>query len=310
VTDANPQGAPSQDFDAASEPEMRKVLVVVPSLSGSVSHLGDMHNVVEASGGTFQVVANGRSLYTQLNSSDIPVITSKSNDGFAASVLLAARREEWSWIFILNDDIHFDRTAFGEAISTAVHSGYDDSEIIHFDTERARPVPGRRAVLLNLSLLGNVLRRGGWSGPKGSGVKYRSFSAVAISRRAWDAVGGLDDGYRFTFEDADFVRRAANHGFRDVASSHPFATHLHSQTTGRWLSVVLPVTVVSASHYVDTWYGRRPLYMVGMILALIVRMPIALITGQSRRSHLVGILRAIRALVRNEDPRLPNWEDV
>ena len=48
---------------------------------------------------------------------------------------------------------------------------------------------------------------------------------------AWDRVGGLDIRYPFSYEDADFVRRARALGVQ-VSGMRTNVVHLHSQTAG------------------------------------------------------------------------------
>ena len=257
------------------------------------------------------VIANGLRLYRQLVATAIPHITSGLNAGFAASITLGAEGD-WDWLVILNDDLVFDPDDLASCLSAARLDAFDLATIIHFDDEPARHIPTRLGVLFNVSLLSNVARRTfrRWhaAGPADEN-SYRSFSAVAIGRHAWDRVGGLDTRYPFTYEDADFVRRASGLDVQMKGMSTSIV-HLHSQTGGRFVTAVLPVATWSALEYLTKWFGKRTLHRCLLLLALGVRAPIAAATTPRPRRQLRAVANAARALLIDERPSLPEWSSV
>jgi GT2 family glycosyltransferase len=290
---------------------MTKVRVVIPSLLGDVSRLASMCDAAKLSGATPVVVANSKQLYNELASTSIPHITSRRNAGFAASVILAAEGD-WDWLVILNDDLVFDPEDLAWRLSTEYLGAFDLATVVHYDNEPARRIPTRLGVLLNVSLLSSaarrVLRQRGLSQPSGIHT-YRSFSAVAVGRHAWDRVGGLDSRYPFTYEDADFVRRATDLGV-EVKAIQTSIIHLHSQTSKRFVATVLPVATWSALEYLTKWFGKRTLHRWLLLLALGVRAPIAAMTNSEPRMQFRAVANAARALLMDEQPSLPPWEIV
>lgn len=281
---------------------------VVPSLSAPLERLKAILELASSVRATCAIVANSRSLARRLDEAGLPYVTTETNPGFAASVNFGARQNSWDWVVILNDDVTFDSGAFAEAL-TRLSATPHHTSTVHFDMEAARPIPDVKSVLLNVSLVGAVLRR--LFRPRSSGGRgtYRSFSAVAIRRDIWENLGGLNESYGFTFEDADFARRAWDRGFASVALSEPVAHHLHSVTTNRWIASVLPVSTYSAYSYLSQWYGWRPVMAGLLVLALICRIPFSLVRPNSS-AHLLGIVRSMSAVLRNRRPELPRWEDV
>lgn len=56
------------------------------------------------------------------------------------------------------------------------------------------------------------------------------FSCAAVSRDLWDALGGLDEGYRNGYEDTDFCLRGLELGARYLYAADVEVVHLESQT--------------------------------------------------------------------------------
>jgi GT2 family glycosyltransferase len=254
------------------------------------------------------VIANSAQLYEELATSAIPHLTSRRNDGFAASVVLGSEGD-WDWLVILNDDLVFDPDELTECLSVTRLELFDPATIVHFDNEPARQIPNRVGVLMNVALLSNIARKAfsRWRSARPDGENsYRSFSAVAIGRRAWDSAGGLDTGLPFTYEDADFVRRARGRGVQ-VRGISTGIVHLHSQTGAKYITTVLPVATWSALEYLTKWFGHRTLNRWLLLLALVVRTPIAVLTTSTPRIQVRALANTASALLHDERPSLPDW---
>jgi GT2 family glycosyltransferase len=257
------------------------------------------------------VIANSATLHHKLSSTAIPNITSRRNDGFAASIRLGAEGN-WDWLVILNDDLAFDTGDLASCLSAERLDVFDSATIVHFDDGSARHIPTRLSVLLSVSLLSNIVRRvlPRWHAARLEGKEtFRAFSAVAIGRDAWDRVGGLDMRYPFSYEDADFVRRARALGVQ-VGDMPTGVVHLHSQTSGRFVTTVLPVATWSALEYLTKWFGNRTLHRGLLVLALGVRAPIAAATLPRPRRQVRAVANAAKALLVDERPSLPAWDSV
>ena len=290
---------------------MSRVRVVIPSLVGDVTHLASMCDAATRAGASPVVIANSARLYQELVSTTVPHITSRRNDGFAASVALGAEGD-WDWLVILNDDLAFDPDDLGPCLSAENLDAFAPAAIVHFDDGSTRHIPTRLGVLLSVSLLSNISRKAfpRWNVARLEGKEtFRAFSAVAIGRHAWDRVGGLDTRYPFSYEDADFVRRARTLGVQ-VGGMRTGVVHLHSQTSGQFITAVLPVATWSALEYLTKWFGKRTLHRWLLVLALGVRAPIAAVTMPRPRRQMRAVANAARALLIDERPSLPEWESV
>jgi GT2 family glycosyltransferase len=256
------------------------------------------------------VIANSAYLYRQLASAAIPQLTSRRNDGFAASVVLGAEGD-WDWLVILNDDLVFNPGDLASCLSAERLDAFGLATIVHFDDEPARHIPTRLGVLLNVSLLAHIARKAfpRWRAARRGKDSYRSFSAVAVGRHAWDRVGGFDTRFPFAYEDADFVRRARRLDVQ-VRGIPTSIVHLHSQTGGRFITAVLPVATWSALEYLTKWFGKRTLHRWLLVAALGVRTPIAAVTMPRPRIQMRAVANAARALLVDEQPSLPEWESV
>lgn len=290
---------------------MSRVRVVIPSLVGDVSQLASMCDTATRAGASPLVIANGARLYRNLASTAIPHTTSRRNDGFAASVVLGTEGD-WDWLVILNDDLTFDPDELASCLTAANLDAFGLTTIVHFDDGSARHIPTRLGVLLSVSLLDNIVRKvlPRWHAARLKDKDtFRAFSAVAIGRHAWDRVGGLDLRYPFSYEDADFVRRARALGM-SVGGMRTGVVHLHSQTSGQFVTAVLPVATWSALEYLTKWFGRRTLHRWLLVLALCVRAPIAALTMPRPSRQIRAVANAARALLIHEQPSLPEWESV
>jgi len=290
---------------------MSEIRVVIPSLQGDIEILTSICDAATRAGARPLVIANGAQLCSKLSATLVPHVTSRRNDGFAASVALGAEGN-WDWLVILNDDLVFDPRDLESQLSAKQLDKYSLHAIIHFDNEPSRLIPSRLGVLLSVSMLSNIHRRlvSRWRAPLPENAHtYRSFSSVAIGRHAWDSVGGIDTRYPFTYEDADFVRRLRARGVQ-IIGVPTSVVHLHSRTSNKWVTTVLPVSTWSALEYLSKWYGNRSLHRWLLIIALFVRGPIA--AGTSRRpfKQLQAVSNSIAALFHNRRPSLPDWERV
>lgn len=282
------------------------VHVVVPSLSAPTEQLALLQSIAASSGATFVVVANSEELMNRVESAGIPFITSRGNDGFSASVNSGARAHDWEWLVVLNDDIQPNASLLTEALRSRLGEFTGTTGVVHLDAEHERNIPGVLSTLGNVSMVTGMLYRIGWHPRPGKLGTYRSFSAVAVRRDVWDAVGGMREQYGFTFEDSDFARRARTAGFQNGALEAPAAVHHRSVTTSRWVAEVLPVSAFSALEYLSEWYGRRRLMRLLLLFALAVRLPLMMLRPR-RSSHFRGIVRAVRAVARDQRPSLPSW---
>jgi GT2 family glycosyltransferase len=175
---------------------------------------------------------------------DIVLVRSSVNLGFAGGNNLAARVARGRYLLLLNDD-------------TIVEAGLIDRLLAAFERDRLLGAVGPTILWPDGSLqeAGSVLWSDGWAAhvgasfPPGSTaydyvryVDYSSANGLLVDRRAWDAVGGLDERYfPAYFEDADLCLALWDHGYRVAYEPRARLTHLESQSTSTLLREFLMI---------------------------------------------------------------------
>lgn len=292
-----------------------RILALVPTISPQrVAAAGPWLRAFRADGIDLRIVANAASVAAAASSCEVPVIDSNDNPGFARSIRAAvAAVDDGDWIVLLNDDLVVPITAPARIRAALCDVTSPDApgagEIVYFGPEPERPLPGRWGVFASLSLLEPVLRRlPHITSRDGARPGYRSFSAVAVRRSTWTELGGLDPRFVFCFEDAFFVRTHLARGGSVPRAIDVGIAHHKSSTTSRHIARVLPAVAFSARAYLDAvgTPGRTADAIV--VVALLVRAPLALLGSAAPRDHLRGIVRAIGAVLRHREPSLPAYD--
>ncbi|MFJ4039436.1 hypothetical protein ACIPVB_15325 [Microbacterium sp. NPDC090007] len=288
------------------------ILALVPTISPQrIRAAGPWLRALRAEGIDVHIVANAASVASLASSWEAPLIDSRANPGFARSIGAAvAAVAEPEWVVLLNDDLVMPEDAparIRSVLCAAPSAGGCD--IVYFDPEPQRPLPGRWGVFATLSLVEPVLRRLTPSSHRAR-VRpgYKSFSAVAVRYRTWAELGGLDRRFVFCFEDAFFVRAHLARGGSTPRSVDVGVSHHKSSTTSRHIAHVLPAVAFSARTYLEA-VGVHPRAADAVVVAaLLVRVPLALFGSASPRAHVRGVSRAIGAIVRRREPSLPAYE--
>ncbi len=184
------------------------------------------------------VVANGLSdaAFSSLGrrGDDIVLVRNAVNVGFSGGNNLAARYARGRYLLLLNDD-------------SVVEPGYIDRLLSTVERDPLIAAAGGRIVSADGTLqeAGSVLWNDGWVAHVGEGLPtdsaaydyvrfadYISANGLMVDRRAWDAVGGLDDRYfPAYYEDVDLCLALLEHGYRVVYEPRARLQHLESQST-------------------------------------------------------------------------------
>lgn len=301
----------SSDAATSFEKEETKILAVIPSIGGpGLKEVVDLQRTLQGLEHVFcVVVSNSRRLTQHLEASKTPFVTDESNGGFGRSVQSGARTDEnWRWLLIVNDDINLDADTFSKAVNANLGANNKHPEIVYFDEDVSRPIPGLRDVFLQVSLLGNIIRK--LRTPHVSEKEsYRSFSCVAISRELFDLNDGFDDDLLFTYEDADFVARARKFGARQRVVGECGVFHSHSLSSGRHIDKVLPVATYSAARYLDKRGSSLAVNSLVILLALLIRLAFVPVTRASKKRHLKGIYFSAKTVIlrAHRRPQLPDY---
>ncbi|WP_155855134.1 glycosyltransferase family 2 protein [Actinotalea ferrariae] len=259
------------------------------------------------------ILPTGRALEEQLKGTDLPWFRIGRNPGFGAAVRFAVeRRPALEWIGICNDDVVVSAEALGSIVQR-IERGKEDSELIYFDPAPPRPFPGPIDVFTSIALLDRFRRRIPAARPAECSVlgrtHYRPFSFVMIASSLWDRLGGMDPLLVYTYEDADFARRAANASVRAAFLKCDAIRHNASTTSRAHIREVLPVSTVSSLAYLQKYGCPRLFGKSLLVLALTIRILVVPFASASTADHLVGIGRALRAVVFGGTVALPSYQE-
>jgi GT2 family glycosyltransferase len=156
----------------------------------------------------------------------VRLVRSERNSGFAAAVNRGAREARADVLVVLNDDV----LVSPGWLSTLIAVLASDERIAWVgpasnDTGDAATVPAHYQ-----SFAGFLARAEGRSGSSRDVDKLALFCAV-LRRRAFDAVGGLDESYGLgMFEDDDLAQRFRQRGQRVVLCEGVFVHHAAGAT--------------------------------------------------------------------------------
>jgi GT2 family glycosyltransferase len=149
--------------------------------------------------------------------------------GFAAAANHGARRTSAELVLLLNSDA-FLREDTVERLAARFAErprlGLCGAALVHEDGSRAK-TRDRALTLANAVRLAASLRLPPL--PDGEGFEPAGFvplACAAARRSAWDEAGGLDERFRFYFEDHDLCRRLAAAGWEVGVSWDAEAVHL------------------------------------------------------------------------------------
>lgn len=291
-----------------------RVLAAIPSLNGDVARLESLTDSLSNVGMQPLVAATGRTLDLRLAESRVPHTSPMSNAGFGQTIThVADSSDVWGWLAIVNDDISVDEQRLRASLTEILARDPKDRVLAYLDPVRPKDMPTLASVLSSVSLVGPLVSRlrpqRGDDERRTDPYRYfRPFSFVLVSRGLWDHLKGFDPRMIYTFEDADFGRRAALESADVYFVEDAGITHSVSSTSRRHIDRVLPVAVWSACAYLEKWAVPRPVARVLCVAALLVRLAAVPVANVPRLKHLRGIWAAIVALVAQRQPTLPDYE--
>lgn len=287
------------------------VLAVVPTVSPDRAKASA--DWLEAAEVEYLLVCNGASCAEAAKDGGLSFVDFGDNPGFARSIVRAVGLAgSWDWLLLLNDDLQPSEGVPEEVITALRQRDASAPHLVLFDPEPLRPIPSTATVFMDVSLVGNALGRLALAKrPRGAANSwYKSFSAVAISRLAWEELGGLDVSYPFCYEDADFTARYSRR-FGVAAEEVPLSIgHSKSGTTRSHISAVLPVVTWSARVYLTRRgaSARKADFVLGS--ALVLRLFMAPFARSNLNKHILGIMRSLSVLRSRHEPTLPDYESL
>ena len=289
-----------------------RVRAVVPSLAGAPPRLVQLCDDLRRAGADPVVVPTGALVEAALReTAGVEMWPIGANPGFATTIHHGAQGD-WDWLLVVNDDVTVDARRLSSALDALEHHKSGARVISFLDPVTPKPVPSRADALLGLSLLGPVLTRlhvlRARTAVRPERQHYRPFSFVAVSRALWDELGGLDERFVYTFEDADFARRAHASGAVVDFPDDTGVSHLKYGTSTSRIRTVLPCAAYSTAVYLEG-LGMGPRQArAACIAALVVRVPLVVVVGGlPRREHLAGVAGALRSFITARRPSLPDY---
>lgn len=156
----------------------------------------------------------------------VRLICNDENLGFAAGVNRGAKEAKGEWLLLLNPDCIVDEKAFAELYEFA-QSGDEKIAVIGLqllNPDGTLQPSGRRFPKVwefTLALLGfhRQMEASWFEGrdfTKLQEVDEVSGAALAIRRKVFEQVGGMDEGFFLFFEELDFCRRVKSVGWKVV----------------------------------------------------------------------------------------------
>jgi GT2 family glycosyltransferase len=297
-----------------TEGRIPRVLAAIPSLNGDVTRLETLTDILAAVGMRCLIAATGRALDLKLAGSRVPYLSPMINAGFGQTIThVADSTLDWDWLAIVNDDISVDEQQLRQSLKDVLARDPKDRVLAYMDPVRAKEMPTLASVLASVSMVGPVIRR--LRKPKMDGITrtdphryFRPFSFAIVSRGLWEELNGFDPSMLYTFEDADFGRRAALASADVLFVENTGVTHSASSTSRRHMDRVLPVAAWSACAYLEKWAVPRPMARVLCVAALLVRLAAVPVADIPRVKHLQGIGAAVVALLAQRQPSLPDYK--
>lgn len=292
---------------------MTDVLVLIPSISVQrVREAEDTLVALSRRGVRVCICQNAASLSKVSFSPELGILDFGVNSGFAATVNRAANYfADWDVVVLLNDDLAYNPDLADDLTHTLSLFDWKSRSLLFLSEERRRRIPEALGVFTDLSLLSGVIGRvvhpnsvflGG--GKAANDRYYKSFSAVAISRALWDALGGLDEAYPFTYEDADFARRAQMLPDSLIIDSPLHFGMEHSYSSSKHIYDVLPCVAVSSLRYLESLGVSKVNGILVVCASLLLRVSLTPFARAPWRPHVRAVFHALRLILLGKTPSL------
>lgn len=216
-----------------------------------------------------------------------------TNPGYGGAVNAAVSRlpESVDWVLIANPDLILDPGALDRLVAT----GRADDEIGSVGPLIRNPdgsiYPSARSVPSLRTGIGHALFSTLWAAnpwtrryreelapigePRDAG--WLSGSCVLVRRRAFDEIGGFDEGYFMYFEDVDLGYRLGKRGYRNVYEPSASAVHIGGQSTVGESARMVRAHHASARRFIRRKYAAWWLWPVRATVSAGLRMRSALI---------------------------------
>ncbi len=206
-----------------------------------------------------------------------------ANPGYGGAVNAAVGRlpDGVEWVLIANPDLILDPGALDVLVAT----GRADDSIGSVGPlirnpdgstyPSARSVPSLRTGIGH-ALLGPVWPTNPWTRryraelapiDERRDAGWLSGSCVLVRRRAFEEIGGFDEGYFMYFEDVDLGYRLGRRGYRNVYEPAASAVHIGGQSTGGESARMVRAHHASARRFIRRKYAAWWLWPVRVVVS-------------------------------------------
>ena len=168
--------------------------------------------------------------------SGIKIILNPSNYGFSAGCNIGMREATGDYFFFLNSDTEITKgliekllEAFQEdsktgIVSPRIHSFYKQDEIEYAGYSRVHPITGRSRVISSSSKQMKPNQ-------KFAETYFAYGAAMMISKKVYEAVGGLCEDYFAYYEELDWSNRIREKGYKIICNTEALVYHKGSMST-------------------------------------------------------------------------------
>jgi GT2 family glycosyltransferase len=187
--------------------------------------------------------------------SDVRVIANTDNRGFAAANNQGLAVARGAWLLLLNPDTVVPPGALRQLVDFArVHpeAGVIGPRLLNPDGSlqySCRSFPTVTAGMFRHTFLGRLFPRVrsmrdylmcDWPHDAPREVDWLSGAAMLVNRRAFEQVGGLDEGFYWGSEDVDYCYRMHQAGWQVLYTPEPSITHAIGRSTDQ---VLIPTII-------------------------------------------------------------------
>jgi len=209
---------------------------------------------------------------------NVRLIRNAQNLGFAAGVNCGAKVAQGDWLLLLNPDCIVDENALS-TLTDFVRNCGDEVAIVGLqllNPDGTLQPSGRRfpkvwefiLALLGFSRWMEARWFAGRDFTKVQEVDEVSGAALAVSRKAFEQVGGMDEGFFLFFEELDLCRRAKAKGFKVVYLPDAKVKHLWGASVKRVPEIARKAQQQSAIRYFRKHHGLIASILVSIAFAL------------------------------------------
>jgi N-acetylglucosaminyl-diphospho-decaprenol L-rhamnosyltransferase len=206
-----------------------------------------------------------------------------ANPGYGGAVNAAVRRlpDSVEWVLIANPDLILEPGALDVLVAT----GRTDDRVGSVGPTIKNPdgstYPSARSLPSLRTGIGHALFSNLWQANPWT-RRYRaelapadvardsgwlSGSCVLVRRRAFDEIGGFDEGYFMYFEDVDLGYRLGKSGYRNVYEPAASAVHIGGQSTGSESARMVRAHHASARRFIRRKYAAWWLWPVRVVIS-------------------------------------------